>query len=718
MQQGRQNTLNIIAALGALLAGALWLGVRVPARADTPAPAPTASALYANPHAPLEARVEDLFARLTPQEKLSLLAEQSVMSPLSLQMPPVARLGIPALHTTDAPEGIHGVTATAFPMESVMAATWNPALVHQVGAAIGQEARAYGDSVVYGPVLNIHRTPQGGRNFESFSEDPFLTARLGVAYVEGMQSQGVAACIKHFACNNQETDRHSVSVHVGDRALHELYLPAFQAAAQEAHAWSLMTAMNQVNDLFAGESKPLLAGILKGKWGWDGAVFGDWGAIHNTAGALNGGTDIEIPQPNVYKADAITAALQSGAITQSLIDASVHRTLRLMVRTGLLDNKPAPGLAAVNSPAHQALARRVAQEGIVLLQNAQGLLPLSRTQIKSIAVLGPNAQDTQLGGRWSADVHPAYQVSVLDGIRKHVSSGVTVSYAQGCPRTQPGTPGGLSEAAALAAKSDVAVVVVGMDSNYEGEELDPPTLQLPGDQEKLIGAVAAANKNTVVVLNNGTSVLMKAWLPHVSALLGMGYAGQEMGNALADILFGDVNPSGRLADTLAARREDYSDWANYPGRKGVVHYAEGIYVGYRHFDRERIAPLFPFGFGLSYTTFQFGALQAPARLARGGIATVRLRVKNIGTRAGDEVVQLYVAPIAPKADRPVRELKGFQRVSLRPGEQKQVQFTLDRRAFSYWASGRQAWRADPGRYQIQVGASSRDIRAASVLALE
>ncbi len=710
--------MNIAATIGALFAGALWMSGHAAACADAAAPASAVRALYANPHAPVEARVDDLLHRLSPAEKLTLLAEDSILSPLTLQMPPIPRLSIPVMHVTDAPQGLHGVTSTAFPVGSVMAATWNPALIGQVGAAVGQEAKAYGNQVVYGPDVNIHRSPQDGRNFEAFSEDPFLTARMGVRYIQGMQREGIAACVKHFACNNQETFRHFVSVRVDDRTLHEIYLPAFQAAAQEAHVWSLMTALNQINGVYAAESKPLLSGLLKQKWGWDGAVFGDWGAIHDAAAAANAGTDIEIPKPMVFTPAALSAALKSGAITQSVVDGKVRRIARLMVRTGLLDGAPPPGMAAVNSPAHQRLARRVAQEGIVLLKNANGLLPLNRAKIKSIAVIGPNAADTQLGGRWSADVHPAYQISVVDGIRKHVTGAVTVAFAQGCPRILPGTPAALDEAAALAAKSDVAVVVVGMDNTYEGEELDPPNLNLPGDQDKLIQTVAAANKNTIVVLNNGTAVLMNGWLPQVSGLVEMGYGGEEMGNALADILFGDINPSGRLPDTIAARREDYSDWENYPGRKGVVRYAEGVYVGYRHFDHERILPLFPFGFGLSYTTFQYGGLQVPARLLRGAAATVRVRVKNTGARAGDEVVQLYVGALAPRVDRPVRELKGFQRVSLRPGEEKQVSFTLDAHAFSYWDTARQSWREDAGRYLVQLGSSSRDIHAASPIVLQ
>jgi len=701
-----------------LLATALCLGPGIAARAETSAKAPAPVAAYAPPTASMEARINALLRRMTQPEKLSLLALIGPDDPLNLNTPPIPRLGISALRTSDAPEGLRDGPATSFPMGIVMASTWNPALIRQVGAAIGEEAKAKNRQVVYGPCVNIHRTPQSGRTFENYSEDPYLTARLAVDYIEGMQSQGVAACVKHFACNNQETHRHDIDVQVDERALHEIYLPAFEAAVNEAHVWSLMPAFNHVNGTWMAHNKPLLTDLVKSQWGWDGLVISDWGAVHDTAPAANAGTDIEMPQPDHFKPAALTEALQKGEITQPAIDDKVRRLLRTLARTGALDPPKPPDTKAVNSPWHQALARKVAQQGITLLKNERGLLPLDKTKVKSVAVIGPNGADTQLGGRWSADVVPFYTVTVLDGLKKKLPAGVTVASAQGCPRTGSGSPDALREAVALAAKSDVAIVVVGMDKDYEGEEMDPPTLYLPGDQDKLIQAVAAANKNTIVVLNNGSPVLMDRWLGQVPGLVEAWYAGQETGTALADILFGDVNPSGKLPDTLAARREDYSDWGNYPGNGAVVSYAEGIYVGYRHFDKAKIAPLFPFGFGLSYTTFGYGSLAMPATLGRGQTATVRVTVQNTGKRAGDEVAQLYVRALDSKVARPVRELKGFGRVSLQPGQKSVVSFPLDMRAFSYWDAGMHIWRADPGLYGIEVGSSSRDLRAQGVLRLQ
>ena len=690
----------------ALLATTLVIG-SIGASAQTPANSPS--------YLPLETRINGLLGRMTQPEKLSLLAMTSGGDPQKLNIPPVERLGIPSLRTSDAPEGVRDGPATSFPMGIVMASTWNPTLIGQLGAAIGEEAKAKNRQVMYGPCVNIHRTPQSGRDYENYSEDPYLTARLAVGYIEGMQSKGVSACVKHFACNNQETHRHDINVLVDERTLHEIYLPAFEAAINEAHVWSIMPAFNQVNGTWMAQNKLLISDMVKTEWNWDGLVISDWGAVHDTAPAANAGTDIEMPNPDHFNAAALTASLQNHEITQATIDDKVRRILRVLARTGALDPPKPVNTAVINSPWHQRLSLKVAQQGITLLKNERGLLPLDRTKLKSIAVIGPNASDTQLGGRWSADVVPFYTVSVLDGIKKKVPSSVTVTFAQGCPRKDPGSADTLREATSLAAKSDIAIVVVGMDKDYEGEELDPPNLYLPGDQDKLIAAVAAVNKNTVVILNNGSPILMDKWLARVPALLEPWYAGQDTGSAVADILFGDVNPSGKLPDTLAVRREDYSDWGNYPGNGSTVTYAEGLYVGYRHFDKKNIKPLFPFGFGLSYTTFAYSNLKVPVTQGRGQTATVNVTVQNTGKRAGDEIAQLYLRPLSSPIDRPIRELKGFGRVSLKPGQKAVLTFALDDRAFSVWDVKRHAWQVSPGAYTVEVGASSRDIRVQGTL---
>jgi beta-glucosidase len=528
-----------------------------------------------------------------------------------------------------------------------------------------------------------------------------------------------------------------------ERTLHEIYLAPFHDALVGAHAWTLMVALNQLNGVWMADDGPLLTGLVKGEWQWDGLAISDWGSLHDTAGAANAGTDIEMPQPQFFAPDALTAALKAGTVSQAVIDDKVRRVLRVMARTGLLDPPPGtprppilgesegtgsspapPGLgaggasgaggadAAVNSPAHQRLALQVAQEGIILLKNANGVLPLDRRALHSIAVIGPNAADTQLGGRWSADTTPYFRVSVLDGIRKAAGPGVRVQSAEGCPRFDAGNPALLGEAVTLASHADVAVVVVGTDNTYE----DPPDIHLPGDQEALIAAVAAVNPRTVVVLNQGTPVLMD-WLNKVPGVLESWYAGQSQGDAVAQILFGDVDPSGKLTETIGARREDYSDYGFYPGADRVMTYGEGIYVGYRHFDKAHIAPLFPFGYGLSYTTFEYGGLKVGRVFRHSQPLLVHLTVTNTGRRAGAEVVQLYVHPLDPAVDRPVRELEGFARVTLPPGGQAPVTIPLGLSAFSYWDTSHHLWHADPGRYAIEVGASSRDIRLRSTVRL-
>jgi len=688
--------------------------------ADVPesAVSPVATPLWSKAGAPIEARVDDLFGRLNQEQKLGLFAFKSGSDPLKLDIPPISALGVPPLRTTDSPQAVRVPKSTAYPMAAVMASTWDPDLIRRVGAGIGMECRAKGRQVIYGPCINIHRTPQTGRFFENMSEDPFLTKQMAVQYIEGMQSAGTAACVKHFVCNNQETNRGDINVEVDERAFNEIYLPAFHASLTQAHAWAFMPSLNKVNGTYVSQSKVLIQDLVKTQWGWDGLAIGDWGSIHDTTEALNGGTDIEMPDPNLYTPAAIQAAIQSGKVSQALIDDKVRRIIRCMVRTGVLDGLPQPDESKiVNSPEHQAVALKVAQEGITLLKNAGGVLPLDRKKIKTIAVIGPNAQDTPLGGRWSADTTPFFMVNVVDGIKKAAGGAVTVAYAQGCPRFAAGTPEGMKEASDLAEKSDVAVVVVGMDNNYEGENMDPATLYLPGDQDKLIQAVAAANKHTIVVLNNGSPVLMDKWLQSVPGVLEAWYAGQDTGTAVASILFGDVNPSGKLADTLGARREDYGDLPNYPGSNGVVKYAEGIYVGYRHFDKANIVPLFPFGYGLSYTTFAYDRLRAPVVTKAGKHLDVHVRVKNTGLRAGTEVVQLYIRDLHPKIDRPVRELKGFARITLPPGKAGDVVIPVEEGAFSYWDVATHKWQANPGRYAIEIGASSRDIRVSAVTTL-
>ena len=669
-------------------------------------------ALYKSSSAPLEARVNDLFGQLNSDEKISLLSLSNPYSYTRLVGTGVPRLGLAGLFTTDGPQAIRSGTSTSFPMGVVMASTWDPPLINEIGAALGEEARALGDQILFGPCINMQRSPQGGRYFENFSEDPFIASQFTVAYITGVQSQGVISCPKHYFGNDQEYGRHSFSTDMDERTMREIYLPTFRSAVVDAHAWAVMTSFNKVNGVFLSDSKAYVNDVLRNEFHWDGAVVGDAGSIHDTALSMNAGLDLEIPSTSFYGGPAIAKSIVAGNITQDTVDQAVKRLLRMMIRAGLADDPPSPQPTTVDSPEHRAIALKTAEAGITLLKNEGGILPLDRAKIKWIAVIGPHGNDTQLGGRWSADTRTFYKSSVLDGIQAKSAAGTVVAFAQGCNRTGATPDAMIQEAVALAAKSDVAIVVVGTDNNYLGEELDPPNLYLPGSQEKLIQSVAAVNKNTIVILNNGMPILMDRWLKAVHGLVEGWYAGQDQGNAIAEILFGDVNPSGHLTGTIALHREDYSDWPNYPGVDSKVEYAEGIYVGYRHFDKANIAPLYAFGFGLSYTSFQMRRLKLPRDINRGEGSAASVTVKNTGKVTGDEVVQLYVRDLNPQVDRPVCELKGFQRIHLASGDEKQVTIPIGPDAFSYWDTGTHAWKTTPGGYEIEIGDSSRNILAA------
>ena len=800
----------------------------------------------------LEARVNDLFRRLTLDEKMDILTGTDFTTR------PIPRLGIPAVAMADAGQGVRGGSnttqgpATAFPAAVAMASTWDPGLVGRIGKAIGEEAhnKGTGVQILLGPAVNIHRSPLGGRNGEYFSEDPFLASRLTVDYVKGMQSTGVAACLKHFAANNEEIDRDFVNVKVDERTLREIYLPAFEAGVKEGHAWTVMSSYNMVNGYHSSANKYLLTDVLKKGWGFDGMVMSDWGGVHETVGAVNAGNDLEMPGPGFLKKENIELALKAGKITEATINENVKRILRTAVRVGVVDGGYVPDHRFVNSDAHKRLTFEAASKGIVLLKNDQGVLPLRRNQLKSIALIGPGANSMQVDALGSPTVQPFYTIQPLAGL-KTAAPAVKIAYARGLETGEPvpgnvlslpeggghglrgdyfankdlsGAPafsrtdrqiqfnwtgqdlnglgtsnysvrwtgkltapttgryhfvlsaddgcrmyidgkrvidhwidtaevpvgtnvnlvagksydlrieyyqaagdavvkfywtppsaGRFAEAIKIARQSDVAIVCVST-LGQEGEGSDRPSMPLPSEQDALIEAVASVNKHTIVVLNNGTPVVMTSWLKKVPAVLETWFPGQEGGSALAAILFGDINPSGKLPDTLAARREDYPDYGNFPGTKGQVKYAEGIYVGYRHFDKKNIAPLFPFGHGLSYTTFGYGKASVSAPNPQ-GVRTVTLNVTNTGKRTGAEVVQIYVHDLKPKVDKPVRELKGFQKVSLAPGQTARVSIKLTNRAFEYFNVPGKAWRADAGKYELQIGSSSRDIRQKTTVTL-
>lgn len=815
----------------------------------------------------MEDKIEELLSQMTIEEKVAMLAGSAMW-----YTTPVPRLGIPAIKVTDGPNGARGsgsfaggLTSACFPVSIALAATWNTGLVQRVGQALGEEAKTKGAHILLAPTVNIHRSPLAGRNFECFSEDPYLSARMAVAYIKGVQSQNVGTAVKHFVCNDSEFERTTISSEVGERALREIYLPPFKAAVQEAHTWSVMASYNKVNGTYASEHPYLLTDILRNEWGFAGLVMSDWFGTKSTAASVNASLDLEMPGPPVWRGEKLLQALHAGEVDEATIDQSVRRLLRIIAKSGAFEHPEDRPEQAVDKPEHRALARQAAAEGMVLLKNEGHILPLHTERIKSLAIIGPNAKVARIMGGGSSHVNPHYAITPFEGILSKVGDAVEIGYEVGCtnhkllPPINPawltpsggqaergltleyfnnpdcsGTPvkttvvetgeqtwfgefdpevnpaqfsirltgrftapetgrytfglssAGLSRlyvdgqevidnwteqqpgegffgvgsaeltfememaagqtcdlrveyckqtamplagfrlsclppipedtidrAAALAAASDVALVFVGLSDEWESEGFDRPDMELVGEQVRLIEKVAAANKNTIVVLNTGSPITMN-WLDKVAAVVQAWYPGQECGNAIADVLFGDVNPSGRLPLTLPKRLEDNPAYINYPGENGKVYYGEGIFVGYRYYDKKKIEPLFPFGYGLSYTTFAYRNLRLSAtEIDADEDLQVSVDVQNTGTRAGQEVVQLYVRDLESSLMRPEKELKGFAKVSLEPGETKTVTLTLNRESLAYYDDLARQWVAEAGEFEVLVGSSSRDIHASA-----
>jgi len=731
-----RTALTLACCSSLALLGGLALGAR-------PAPDTAAAPAYRNPRLPVEQRVDDLLGRMTASEKARMLAGSGWMESF-----PIERLGIPAIKMADGPLGVRNwigssaltslattppVLATAFPASIALASSFDVELVEAQGRAIAQEVVALGRDMILGPTVNIQRTPLWGRNFEGFGEDPYLAARMGVAYVRGVQGEGVIPSVKHFAANNEEFERHRIDEQIDPRTLHEIYFPAFRAVVQEASAWAVMSAYNKVNGVSCAENAFLLTETLKKRWGFRGFVISDWGSSYSTARTVSAGMDLEMPggepmrrwfaRPQSQQEgrgagwlseEKVLAAIASGELRQEAVDDNARRILRVIFTAGLFD-KAHQGGGEVDTPEQRALARRAASEGAVLLRNEAGLLPLDARATRTLAVIGPSAAVARTGGGGSSLVRPQYTVSPLEGIREAAGAQVQVSHALGVAMPGEDAPAdpraALDEAVALARRCDAAVVVVGNSSKLESEGFDRPSMDLPAGQDELVQAVAAANKNTVVVVVAGAPVTMTRWIEHVPAVLYAWYGGQEAGHAIGDLLFGLAVPSGKLPATFPRRLEDSTAYGNYPGEKLHVRYGEGIYVGYRGFDKKNVAPLFPFGFGLSYTTFEYSALQLSSpKVAAGGTLELSVKLRNSGARAGAEVVQLYLRDVAPSLDRPLRELKGFRRVLLQPGESQTLRFTLDQAAMSYFDPKQDDWVAEPGAFEVEVGASSRDIR--------
>ena len=806
------------------------------------------SILVPSPQSTPESRILQLLSQMTLEEKVSLVHGGTDFSTKA-----IPRLGIPEYRFTDGPNGVRDQEAwptTGFPTGISMASTWDINLVAQLGGAIGREAKVAGKSVQLGPGVNIDRTPVCGRTFEYYSEDPFLAGRIGVAWIKGLQAEGVSACVKHFAANSCEDSRGTVDAQVSERALREIYLPAFYAAVTEGKSGSVMAAYNKVNGQYSAENKHLMKDILKGEWGYQGFVMSDWGAVHSTIPTALNGMDLEMPgNSKNYLGDPLLAAVKAGEVPISEIDDKVKRLLRILLPIHVPNPKTDPH---PSTKAHQELARKVAESAMVLLRNNAGILPLDATKLKTVAVIGPNADQKYSDTGGSGMVISPYEITPLAGIKDFLGDETHVVYARGADarqtrgsivpsaslQTAEGGPGldaeyfsnkafrgeptlkridpiidfnwnkvspgvglkteyysgrwtgfliapdsgtyefstnsddgsrvfldgnlvvnnwgdhgmqqksgkitleksrryviriefyqgygdsgmqfswqklgdpkvnpWIEEAVKTAKSADAVILCVGINHDYDSEGTDKPNLRLFDGQDELVEQVLAVNPNTVVVLINGTPLELP-WVEKVPTILEAWYPGLEGGHALANILFGKVNPSGKLPLTFPKKLEDSPAHANgnYPPVDDVLKYDEGILVGYRYYDTKKVEPMFPFGYGLSYTAFEYGPMTTRVK---GSSVSVQFTLKNTGRMAGSEVPQLYVSEPGASELRPEKELKAFSKVWLKPGESMKIGLNLNKSSFSYWSEKKAGWTIDGGRYLLKLGSSSRDIR--------
>jgi beta-glucosidase len=668
----------------------------------------TADPQYLDETTEIDNRVADLLSRLTLDEKCKLLTSHGRLRMYSLK--PINRLKIPSFKVTDGPLGAAMHSSgfsknTRFPATVSLAATWNRRLMEEVGIAMGREVRAVGRHILLAPGINICRTPLNGRTFEYFSEDPYLTKELAIPLVKGVQSQRIGACMKHYAANNQETNRMTLNAEIDERTLNEIYLRAFRQVVKEADPWTFMTCYNMINGVYGCENELLIQETLFDKWGFDGLVMTDWFAsrkVKSTARCLNAGLTLEMPWPRMFKEKALEQAFNDGTITEETLNDRVRRNLRVMMRTGLFDRPDALPQGSRNTTEHQVLVRQAAEEGIVLLKNEGNLLPLNMDNLKRISLHGVNLRKKfgrlLYGG--SSAVSPPYEVTPLQGIAEK---------CRGKVKLFPGDT-----------LADVAIIFAGLNHGGGGdsESKDRVSLHLDEEQVKRIKQIASYHPKTVVCLIAGSPIAMDDWIDDVEAVLMCWYGGMEAGHAIANVIFGDVNPSGRLPITFPKRLEDSpahstGDSRNYPGdEKKRVYYDEGIYVGYRWFDKKKIEPLFPFGFGLSYTEFEYGdvSLNRQSLNKPDDAVVVNINVTNTGERAGLEVIQVYSNDVESSIDRPPQELIGFEKVRLNPGESISTAITIKADDLAFYDVSKHDWRIEPGEFKLLVGKSSRNIR--------
>ena len=715
--------------------------------------------VYLDDSKPLEQRVEDALSKMTLEEKIAIIHAQSKFS-----APGVPRLGIPELWCTDGPMGVRpevlwdeweqaswtNDSCTAFPSLTALAATWDPALANLYGKSIGSEARFRNKAVILGPGVNIYRTPLNGRNFEYMGEDPFLAGKMATDYVKGVQDNGVAVCVKHFALNNNEINRHTSNPIVDDRTLYEIYLPAFKAAALDGGAWSMMGGYNLFRGEHASYNPILMNDILKGEWNWDGAVISDWGAVHDTESAVKGGLDMEFGSwtngltngvsnayDNYWLANPYLNGIKEGKYSEKELDDKVRRVLRLTFRTAMNRNRP---WGSMGSDENIAACRQIGGEGIVLLKNEGEILPIKPEKTRKIAVIGENAIKMMTVGGGSSSLKARYEITPLEGLKKRFGNDIEIVYERGYVGDTLGEYNGVktnqdlrdfrspeqlvADAVKAAKEADMVLYFGGLNkSNHQdAEDFDRLTMDLPYGQNELIDAIVKANKNTVVVNISGTGVAMP-WVNKVPAVLQAWYLGNETGNAIADVLSGDVNPSGKLpytyyADLMQCGAHKLGEYPGTPSKDKFgneifdMPYNEGIYVGYRFIDKNKLKPTFPFGHGLSYTTFKYGkATVDKASAKKGETFTITVPVTNTGSREGKETVELYISDLKSSVDRPVKELKGFSKVSLLPGETKDVKFTINEADLSFFDADKHEWVCESGDFEALIGASSADIRS-------
>lgn len=665
--------------------------------------------LYLDPAQPVEKRVDDLLPRMTLEEKINYIGGTK-----GFYIRAIERLGVPAIKMSDGPMGSRndGPT-TCYPGGIALAATWDRQMAERIGESLGRDCRARGVNILLAPAVNIYRSPLCGRNFEYMGEDPFLAGQMAAPMIRGIQSQQVLATVKHFACNNQEWDRHHISSEVDERTLNEIYLPAFKAAVEQGGVGCVMTAYNLVNGVHCSQNDLLISQTLKGTWGFKGFVMSDWASTYDGVAAANAGLDLEMPDAKFMNLANLLPAVQDGRVKESVIDDKVRRILNTVIAAGFFDRPQLRKDLPLNNPDNARAALEGARESIVLLKNSRHALPVDRSRVKSIAVVGPNADPAVYCGGGSAFTTVFHATSILEGIRQIAGPAVTVLHSTNA-----------EEAAQLARQADVAVVCVGFNQRPRGREHErnagltegeghDRSFELPDGQADLIRAVAVANPRTIVVINSGGGVAWAGWLDQVPAVLQAWYSGQEIGRAVAEILFGDVNPSGKLPATFERRAEDNPTYPYYHlSDDHKTPYTEGIFVGYRGYDEKKVEPQFCFGHGLSYAEYHYGKAEvAPKIIAPGGRATVSIEVKNTGKVAGDEVVQLYIHPTQSSVPQPPKELRGFERVSLKPGESKKVVLMLSGEQLAYYDVKTHGFVVEPGAYEILIGSSSRDIRS-------